>query len=202
MPFASHPLWSKPSLRKQFIARRKAISTQDLAAHSQAIANHIERCDWFQAAQTVYAYRSFRQEITLQWLYDRHPQSHRWGFPRCVGHEMVWHQWTGQADSDFSISALGIEEPQECWPTLDIPDLILVPTVACDRRGYRLGYGGGYYDRMLEKLQGLEHRTIGIVMEDFLIDALPIEPWDQPLDAICTENGLCIIRPPLSGQDY
>jgi 5-formyltetrahydrofolate cyclo-ligase len=102
---------------------------------------------------------------------------------------MVWHEWQGQGAEEFAIGSYGIEEPQTFWPELRDPDLILVPTVACDRRGFRLGYGGGYYDRMLANLS-LKTRTIGIGLEQFLLDQLPIDDWDIPLDAICTESGL------------
>ena len=103
---------------------------------------------------------------------------------------MTWHDWSGQEGIEFEISRFGIEEPYAHWPRARTPDLILVPTVACDRRGYRLGYGGGFYDRMLVNLNREKTKTIGIVPGMLLQEELPVDPWDQPLDAICTEQGL------------
>ncbi len=179
---------SKHSIRKSLLRHRQAILPQHLNRKSLEIVHNLRQCEWFQSAQTIFAYRSFRQEISLQTLYEN-TSHHRWGFPRCVEREMIWHHWTGQPASDFAIGAYGIEEPQVSWPTLRTADLILVPMVACDRRGFRLGYGGGYYDRFLSASDRASTRTIGIVLDDFVLDQLPTDEWDQQLDAICTESG-------------
>ena len=180
---------SKKALRRSLLIQRQQIPSAQRAAKSTKIVQHLRQSPWFQASKTVFAYRHFRQEVSLSALYHQALQSHHWGFPRCVGQAMIWHQWTGQTAEEFSLSTYGIEEPAMSWPILKQPDLILLPTVACDRRGYRLGYGGGYYDRMLAELAP-QTRTIGIVFDPFLIDEIPIDPWDYPLNAICTESGL------------
>ncbi|MEM6425630.1 MAG: 5-formyltetrahydrofolate cyclo-ligase, partial [Cyanobacteria bacterium P01_D01_bin.128] len=63
----------------------------------------------------------------------------------------------------------------------------------CDVKGYRLGYGGGYYDRMLSDSRWANKPTIGIVFEYARLPALPRQPWDRPLDGICTESGLFLV---------
>jgi 5-formyltetrahydrofolate cyclo-ligase len=86
----------------------------------------------------------------------------------------------------------GILEPDPTLPQLLVEnvDLLLVPAVAIDGRGYRLGYGGGYYDRLRADPHWRKIPTIGIVFDFAYIDAVPIDPWDLPLDAACTELGL------------
>ena len=81
----------------------------------------------------------------------------------------------------------GILEPCHNLPIMDLQniDLILIPAVACDRQGYRLGYGGGFYDRWLPNSTGLK---VGIIFEQFYLDELPRDIWDVPLDAIVTES--------------
>jgi 5-formyltetrahydrofolate cyclo-ligase len=83
--------------------------------------------------------------------------------------------------------AFGILEPRHDLPLMDLAniDLILIPAVACDRRGYRLGYGGGFYDRWLPNSTGFK---AGIIFYDFYIDAIPSDIWDVPLDVIVTEK--------------
>ncbi|MFZ5750133.1 MAG: 5-formyltetrahydrofolate cyclo-ligase [Pseudomonadota bacterium] len=74
------------------------------------------------------------------------------------------------------------------------PEVLIVPLVAFDRAGNRLGYGGGFYDRTLEALRARGPVTaIGFAWAAQETDALPLEPTDQPLDLIVTETG--ILRP-------
>ena len=82
----------------------------------------------------------------------------------------------------------GIREPAATLPVVAPRDLdvMLVPGVAFDPRGNRLGYGGGYYDRVLAARPCL---TIGIAWTFQVVDAVPMEPWDQPVDALLTESG-------------
>jgi 5-formyltetrahydrofolate cyclo-ligase len=86
--------------------------------------------------------------------------------------------------------AYGIFEPHPDSPTLQPVevDLILVPSVACDERGYRLGYGGGFYDRMLSSAEWALKSTIGIVFEFAYLPQLPTDKWDKPLQTVCTET--------------
>ncbi|MGJ8621569.1 MAG: 5-formyltetrahydrofolate cyclo-ligase [Yoonia sp.] len=74
------------------------------------------------------------------------------------------------------------------WMT---PQIVIVPLVAFDRRGGRLGYGGGFYDRTLEKLRAVQPTmAIGFAYAEQEDDELPLEPTDQPLDLIVTEQGI------------
>ena len=74
------------------------------------------------------------------------------------------------------------------WMT---PQIVIVPLVAFDRRGGRLGYGGGFYDRTLEKLRAAQPTmAIGFAYTAQEDDNLPLEPTDQPLDLIVTEQGI------------
>jgi 5-formyltetrahydrofolate cyclo-ligase len=75
------------------------------------------------------------------------------------------------------------------------PDILLVPLLAFDASGHRLGYGGGYYDRTLE---ALDARAIGIAYAGQEVDALPHEAHDRRLDAVVTEKGMRVFaRPPV-----
>jgi 5-formyltetrahydrofolate cyclo-ligase len=69
-------------------------------------------------------------------------------------------------------------------------DLLLVPAVACDVHGYRLGYGGGFYDRLLSQPAWIGKPAIAIVFEYARLPTVPRDPWDKPLQGICTETGL------------
>ena len=72
-----------------------------------------------------------------------------------------------------------------------IPELLLVPLLAFDRRGYRLGYGGGFYDRTLAGLRRqVTIKAIGLAFSGQEADAIPHDGFDQPLDGVLCENGL------------
>lgn len=75
------------------------------------------------------------------------------------------------------------------------PEVLIVPLLAFDARGYRLGYGGGFYDRTLEGLRAKAPRfAIGFAYAAQEVEEVPIEPTDQPLDAIVTEQGVRLFR--------
>lgn len=82
----------------------------------------------------------------------------------------------------------GIHEPPANAPVV-LPDVILVPLVAADRRGFRIGQGGGHYDRTLEALRRQKPvRAIGLAFDVQLVDTLPAEAHDQRLDALATPS--------------
>jgi 5-formyltetrahydrofolate cyclo-ligase len=143
----------------------------------------------FAQANSILAYFSFRQEPDLSPLFT---SDKTWGFPRCVGKALSWHVWSSNQSLPLQIGAYGIQEPHPDSPTLqpEQVDLILVPSVACDEQGYRLGYGGGFYDRLLSLPNWSNKPTIGIVFDFARLPDLPKDPWDRSLKAVCTEFGL------------
>ena len=82
----------------------------------------------------------------------------------------------------------GVSEPTIIEPvSTDLPDLILVPLLAADRNGNRLGYGKGFYDGFLSQARGFK---LGVVFNDFIIDKVPVEPFDIKLNGLISETGL------------
>ncbi len=88
----------------------------------------------------------------------------------------------------------GIREPAADAPEV-FPDILIVPLLAFDRRGYRLGYGGGYYDRTIARLRAIKPITaIGIAFAAQQIDEVPTTPRDERLDLVLTESGTIDFR--------
>ncbi len=179
---------TKVALRRSLIKARQSIPVDAWRFHSDRICSHLQSSPTFTQAQTILAYFSFRQEPDLSPLFT--DSKRRWGFPRVQGKSLVWHAW--KPGDSLQTGVYGIFEPEPDSPTLkpDRVDLILVPAVACDVRGYRLGYGGGFYDRMLSSPEWAAKPTIGIVFELAYLAQLSTDPWDRPLQAICTETQL------------
>lgn len=187
---------SKTDLRRSLLSARQALSSDQWRQNSDRLCSHLKTWAAFEQAQTVLAYFSIRQEPDLSPLFVLPKQ---WGFPRCVGKELTWHQWSPPGSDLATIyplqtGAYGIVEPHPDAPRIhrDRVDLILVPAVACDQLGYRLGYGGGFYDRLFSLPAWSEQPTIGIIFQDAYLSRLPHDPWDQPLQAIGTEAGITV----------
>ena len=176
----------KKQLRKILLSQRRQIPYAIWQQKSIELCYCLTNWQIFQQAQNILAFTSFRQEPNLSALWQKFP-SKNWGFSRCVEKQLVWHQ-VAIADFNNNIrsGAFGILEPRHDLPLMDLEkiDLILIPAVACDRQGYRLGYGGGFYDRWLPNSTGVK---AGIIFDEFYLDTLPSDIWDVPLNAIVTE---------------
>jgi 5-formyltetrahydrofolate cyclo-ligase len=205
-PVLNQPASSRPSvtptktepkvqLRRSLLKARQSMPQEVWRRKSDQLCAHLQASAWLAEARTVLAYFSFRQEPDLSELFN---SAHRWGLPRCVGQSLSWHLW---APEQFPLQAgsYGILEPDPNTPTIDVSevDLILVPAVACDVRGYRLGYGGGFYDRLLSDPVWAKIPTVGIVFEFARLPQVPVEAWDLPMQAICTEVGMFAPRLPM-----
>ena len=177
----------KQTLRRQLLGQRQALLAQ-WQAQSDLLCDRLSNHPEFMGAQTVLAYQSCRREPSLNALFTHHNK--QWGLPRCVDRDLRWHRW--QPQEALVTGSYGILEPHPASPRLSPTeiDLILVPAVAIDRRGYRLGYGGGFYDRLRADPLWRRIPTIGIVFDFAYVEQLPIDAWDLPVDSVCTELGI------------
>ncbi len=177
---------SKKELRRTLLQKRQSVTLLEWREKSDRLTTNIQNSVIFNQANTILAFFSFRQEPDISSLYTN--TNKRWGFPRCVDKSLVWHSW--QPDDTINIGAYGITEPHHEAPIIEIEevDLILVPCVGCDVQGYRLGYGGGYYDRLLNSPGWQTKATIGVVFDFAYLSQLPVDSWDKPLERVMTEN--------------
>jgi 5-formyltetrahydrofolate cyclo-ligase len=178
---------NKSELRKILLQKRRSLSQMEWQSKSQQICQQIQALPAFQTAKTILIYSSFKQEPDLSRLLQ--DVSKVWGLPRCVGESMVWHKYSLD---QLQAGAFGILEPQSDAPTLrpEQVDLILVPCVGCDRQNYRLGYGGGFYDRMFSDPDWAKIASLGITFDFGLVDVIEVDPWDRSLHGVCTEVGV------------
>ncbi len=102
--------------------------------------------------------------------------------PKAPLYFRAWREGDG-----LTVHAFGMHEPAATAPQL-VPDLLLVPLLAFDARGHRLGYGGGFYDRTLASLAA--KLAVGVAFAGQETDALPDQPHDHPLDMVVTETGV------------
>lgn len=179
----------KKTQRRALLKARQSMPERIRQEKSASICQHLESWDKFKSSKLTLAYCSFNNEPDLSVLLSKRRV---WGLPRCEEKTLVWHRWFPRSRWPLRSGAYGITEPDPNSPLVEPynVDLILVPCVACDVDGYRLGYGGGFYDRMLSDRLWKDKTTIGIVFEYARLPQLPRDAWDVPLNGICTESGL------------
>lgn len=185
----------KETQRRTLLKARQRMPERILQEKSASICQHLQNWPVFVRSRLTLAYCSFRGEPDLSTLLQ---QQRVWGLPRCEGNQLIWHRWFPTCQWHLRPGTYGITEPDPASPTVEPHrvDLVLVPCVACDINGYRLGYGGGFYDRMLASRDWANKITIGIVFEYARLPQIPRESWDIPLNGICTESGLFLNNPP------
>jgi 5-formyltetrahydrofolate cyclo-ligase len=182
---------AKFALRRQVLAARDAQAPEARAAAALAICARIVALPSFAAARTILLTLAFRSEwSTLPLVRAALAAGKTVAVPRVNGTtRMLEMHMLADPDRDVGAGHLGIPEPlPHCPPVApDAIDWVLVPGVAFDREGRRLGYGGGYYDRLLPLFRRSAPRVAG-VFELQIVDRVPAAPHDLCVDAIVTES--------------
>lgn len=169
-------------------------------AHGQEAANAIatiavgflhDACQLAGAGPPILsAYASVGSEVDTGPLLKRlHEADMALALPVTIGRgkPLLFRRW--QPGDDMARGFMNINEPLPSAPVV-APDILLVPLLAFDSDGYRLGYGGGHYDRTLVKLRAKKPIVaIGLAYDQQKIDAVPHDCYDQKLDWIVTPSG-------------
>ncbi|MBU4226025.1 MAG: 5-formyltetrahydrofolate cyclo-ligase [Chloroflexi bacterium] len=178
---------AKHQLRAQSRQVRKALGEEFQRQASAAICLHIESWPLFKGCETILTYMPMHGEVDLRPLLERHPHK-RWLLPRILNEGcMVFHPYD---PGRLIRHSFGMLEPDPILPIvpLDQIQLALVPGLAFDRQGWRLGYGGGFFDRFLADINnGI---SLGVTYHALLLDHLPHNENDIPMQYIVTEEGV------------
>ena len=176
----------KQELRKQIRAAKRAVPFCDKCARSQPIMQRVELLPQFQQATTVLLYWSMEDEVQTHDFVNRWYQEKRLLLPCVDGDDLRLRQYTGpeclKAGEQF-----GIGEPTGPeFTELEKVDLIIVPGVAFDRNGNRMGRGRGFYDRLLKSTPNAF--KVGVGFDFQLVDEVPVEPFDVAMDKVIIES--------------
>lgn len=189
LPHSAPPL-SKAQLRQRVLAMREKISPEDRQRAMVRILPQLVAIPSYRSARKVAAYMSFGSEIdTGPFIETVLADQKSLVLPRVdsATHTLSLHN---VFDRDRLLTGpWGIREPAADWPRADIQDIdfLLVPGVAFDRHGQRIGYGAGFYDRLLSR-RARPIECVAIAFDCQVLDRVPAESHDQPIDRLITET--------------
>ncbi len=183
---------AKRALRKKVLERRDEISATTRQRLSQTVAENAHALSLLAGPGAIFSvYATMGSEIDPDAISQElinlgHPIS----LPVMIklGQPLIFRRW--QPGDALEPKKWGIREPLPEAEKVE-PDVLLMPMVAFDRDGWRLGYGGGFYDRTLARLRALKPTiAIGLAFDQQEVDAVPHAAYDERLDLVLTPNGL------------
>lgn len=177
----------KSELRRLYREKRKNLADKELK--DQQICERFLNGELYKKAQTLLCYAALKDEINTDIIIEKALNDcKRVALPRCIDKSGNMDFYYIKSLSDLSDGAYGIREPDpdSCEKVKNFSNCIcLVPALAFDESGYRLGYGKGYYDRFMKKFIII---SVGLCYNEFLRDTLPVEMHDEAVYYIVTES--------------
>lgn len=183
---------SKNQLRNALRGLRQNLHPDLVSQDSARIRERLLDLEQIRAAHSVMLYLPTRGEVDTRPLLD-----HFWDIgieallPRCRAEQPgVMDIFAVTSARDLGPGCFGLTEPNPALARpvpAPRPDVVLVPALAFDRKGYRLGFGGGYYDRFLPTLN-YAPLLIGLAYRFQVLDRLPVDPWDCPVHLVTTPD--------------
>ena len=173
---------NKKELRARIRAMKRAMTSEEIDRRSARLGELFLESEAYRQAKTVYGYLPYNQEVrTVPMLEQALRDGKRVAVPKCYGSEMkfIYLEDLSQVEKGYA----GIPEPIADGPIGDDPTaLVLMPGMAFDREGHRIGYGGGFYDKFLAAEPG--HPTLALCYEFQLLPHLETEEFDIPVDTV------------------
>ena len=180
---------TKYEIRNKIKALRLALDQDEKLSAADAVFERLEHSAAFQLAEKILMYHSLPDELETHRFLSKWKDRKKFFLPRVNGVNLEILPYD---ESRLEIGSFHIEEPkgEQTYPVEEI-EIIVVPGVAFDRKGRRLGRGKGFYDRLLASAKATK---IGIGYDFQLVEDIPSEPHDVAMDIIITESATYIIR--------
>lgn len=172
----------KQAIRREIRNKKQAMTEEQIVAASETLRRLFTATELYRNAKTIYGYLSYNQEVrTLPILAQALADGKQVAVPKVYGSEMRFICLPDLTEVAKGYS--GIPEPIADEPVADDPTaLVLMPGLAFDRQGHRLGYGGGFYDKFLAIEPN--HPTVALCYEFQLLPHLETEKYDIPVDLV------------------
>ncbi len=182
----------KKELRQQMIRQRKSLSPLELKERSREIFQRLQGLEAYKNATKLMTYVPFQEEIHTTLVIEDFLEQNRQVFipvTRPKEKKIIISELL-DLKKDLETGHFGVMEPKPYAFRPKNPqtlDLVIVPGLAFTKSGYRIGYGGGYYDRFLPTLKQ-NPVTIALALDFQIVDSLPLNQYDVPVDMIVTED--------------
>ena len=176
----------KKALRAEIKAKKRAMTEEQIAATSEALAQQLYDHPAYKEAKSIFGYLSYNQEVrTMPMLEQAQKDGKRVAVPKVIGDTMIFI-WLDDL-SRIELGYCNIPEPIDNGPeAIDETALVMMPGLAFDPTGRRCGYGGGFYDRYLE--QHPNHPTIAMCYGFQMFDQLDTDPHDIPVNYVLSQE--------------
>ena len=176
---------TKQQLRRYIRQQKEAMPEAEILRRSRILVTQLEKEAVYRQAAVIYGYYPINQEVRLLPLLEAAlAQGKQVALPRVVNGQMQFFFIRSLAETVPGYR--GIREPAPfCPPANDPTALVILPGLAFDHSGNRLGYGGGFYDRFLSREPG--HPTIALCYDFQMVDILETDTFDHPADRVLWE---------------
>jgi 5-formyltetrahydrofolate cyclo-ligase len=184
--------FSKPALRDQAFAQRMTIPPDEQQAAALAMRDNFLKSLYLPKGTSISGYMPIKSEISPLPLFDvLMERGYALLMPRVIPNDTVLEFRTWNRKTPMTRSLYGIEEPDPAHSAVSIPDLFILPLLAFDGQGNRLGYGAGYYDQTFSRLRGkVSFRVVGVGYEAQRHETVPHESHDYRLDMCITDKNV------------
>ena len=173
---------NKQELRKQIREMKRAMSMEEIEMRSAKLGELFVNSEVYRQAKTIYGYLPYNQEVrTVPMLEQALKDGKRVAVPKCYGDIMrfIYMEDLSKVEKGYA----GIPEPVADEPVADDKTaLVLMPGMAFDPQGHRIGYGGGFYDKFLAEEP--EHPTLALCYAFQVLPHLETEEFDIPVDTV------------------
>ena len=172
----------KKALRRAIREQKRAMTEAEIVSRSEKLGELFLNTEVYRTAKTLYGYLPYNQEVrTVPMLQQALRDGKKVADPKIYGDTMKFLYLDDL--SRVEKNEMGIPEPVDDTPVADDPTaLVLMPGVAFTKKGDRMGYGGGFYDRFLAEEP--DHPTLALCYEFQIVDSLPTEEFDIPVDTV------------------
>ncbi len=173
---------NKKELRAQIRAKKRAMTEEEIVRRSEALGKLFTQSEAYRTAETIYGYLPYNQEVrTVPMLEQAIQDGKKVAVPKVYGDDMKFIYMEDL--SQVSLGYANIPEPMADGPVADDKTaLVLMPGLAFDPQGHRIGYGGGFYDRFLAEEP--DHPTLALCYEFQMLSHLETEEFDIPVDTV------------------